>query len=54
MHADALFTFDDLVERVAPGFNVKGWKMVRHLENSKEAPDFAELVSTDRAALEFY
>lgn len=52
--AAELFTFDDFIARVAPGFNATGWKMVRHLENSKEAPDFAELVSTDRAALEFY
>jgi hypothetical protein len=34
MAAEFLFTFDDLIARVATDFNATGWKMVRHREPS--------------------
>ncbi len=49
-----LFTFDQLVEKVAPGFSTKKWKTVRHRDNIREAPDFADLVLTEPSAVEFY
>jgi hypothetical protein len=43
-----------MLTRLVPGFDARRWKVVRHLENSADAPDFAELVMTERSALEFY
>ncbi len=53
--AGALFTFEDLVERVCVGFDRKDrWKAVRHLDNRAGVPDLVELFHFDREALEFY
>lgn len=54
MDPTPLFTFDELVARLAPGFALGRWKVVRHLETARDAPDFAELVATSPGALEFY
>jgi len=54
MDPSPLFSFDDLIQRVSSGFDAKKWKVVRHLENTKEAPDFEDLVLTEPSALEFY
>jgi hypothetical protein len=54
MTMDTLFTFHDLIQRVVPGFDSSRWKVVRHLENSREAPDFGDLILTERSTVEFY
>jgi len=54
MNSTALFTFEDLIQRVAPGFDSARWKVIRHLDASPDAPDFVELFQTNREAMEFY
>ena len=52
-----LFTFDDLLTRVCPGFDGhKKWKVVRHKDSRADVPDMFELSFTDagREALDFY
>lgn len=51
---DALFTFAELLQRVVPGFLGARWKVVRHLDNRKGAPDLVELLHLERDAREFY
>jgi hypothetical protein len=51
----ALFTFADLIAKVAPDFNLKAkWKAVRHLDSRPGAPDLEGLFRFDRSAFEFY
>lgn len=55
----ALFTFSELVHREAGRHggdlvDASKWKLVRHIENAPEAPDFVDLFHYDREAVELY
>lgn len=51
---DALLHFGELLQKAAPGFDPRRWKVVRHLDKRKGAPDLVELLHLERDALEFY
>lgn len=53
---DVLFTFDELVRRVAPQVDIAGrrWKVVRHRHNDSRVPDLIELFHLDRDAFNYY
>jgi hypothetical protein len=50
-----LICFNDLIEPLAPGLVAQGrWKVVRHLDQRKGAPNILNLYYDDKKALEFY
>jgi len=53
--SEALFTFEDLVDRVCPERTGR-WKVVRHKDNRRHVPDLFELSFSEEgmATLEFY
>jgi len=53
--ASTLFTFRDLIRKVAPDFAENArWKVVRHQDSRAEVPDLQELFRFERADFEFY